>query len=401
MRTVRFNPLMGLAYLGFISLGLPDGLLGVAWPWMRQEFGVPLGSVGFIITMSTIGYILSSVAAGFLLARLGVGVLLAASTTAAGLGLTGTALSPALAVAAASAFVLGTGSGAIDSGLNAYAATNFGARHMNWLHAAFGLGALLGPLVMTAAVTSSLTWRWGYGFVAAVLGLLAMSFALSARLWRRSGQTPAAAAEPPAPVRHTLRLPEVWLGVAMFGFYTGLEIGTGLWLYTLLTSARGMAPGPAGLCVSGFWASLFAGRLLLGVLGDRFRPIRLVWAGLFGVALGGLLLVPPWQVTSVAGALLLGFAAAPVFPMLTLITSHRVGSGHADRAVGLQMGAAGLGGTAIPAGIGVLIGHYGAGVLGPCLALLAAVTLGILAYDRFLLPGRNGRNRLPGNALVD
>ncbi|HZM79575.1 MAG TPA: MFS transporter [Candidatus Limnocylindrales bacterium] len=397
MRTVRFNPLMGLAYLGFISLGLPDGLLGVAWPWMRAEFGVPLGSVGFIITMSTIGYILSSVAAGFLLARLGVGVLLAGSTTLAGLGLTGTALSPVLAVAACSALVLGMGSGAIDSGLNAYAATNFGARHMNWLHAAFGLGAMLGPLVMTAAVTSSLTWRWGYGSVAAVLALLAISFAASARLWRSSA-SPDKPVESPAPVRHTLRVPEVWLGVAMFGFYTGLEIGAGLWLYTLLISARGMAPGPAGVCVSGFWGSLFAGRLLLGVLGDRVLPIRLVWTGLFGVGLGGLLLVPPWPATSVAGALLLGFAAAPVFPMLTLVTSHRVGTGHADRAVGLQMGAAGLGGIALPAGIGVLIGHYGAGILGPALATLAAITLGILAYDRFLLPSRN---RLPDKALVD
>jgi len=396
----RFNPLMGLAYLGFISLGLPDGLLGVAWPWMRDEFGVPLGSVGFIITMSTIGYILSSVAAGFMLARLGVGVLLAASTTAAGLGLLGTALSPALPVAAAAAFVLGTGSGAIDSGLNAYAATNFGARHMNWLHAAFGLGAMLGPLVMTAAVTSSLTWRWGYGCVAAVLSLMAIAFAASARLWRTSAG-PGTPAELPAPVRHTLRVPEVWLGVAMFGFYVGLEIGAGLWLYTLLTSARGMAPGPAGVCVSGYWASLFVGRLLLGVLGDRVAPIRLVWTGLLGVALGGLLLVPSWQATSVAGAIVLGFFAAPVFPMLTLITSHRVGSGHADRAVGMQMGAAGLGGTVIPAGIGVLIGHYGAAILGPALAILAAVTLAILACDRFLLAGRRNRNRLPDKALFD
>jgi len=390
MRTVqRFNPLMGLAYLGFISLGLPDGLLGVAWPWMRDEFAVPLGSVGFIVAMSTIGYISSSVVAGFVLARVGVGVLLAGSTTLAGLGLAGTALSPALPVAAAAALVLGTGSGAIDSGLNAYAATNFGARHMNWLHAAFGLGAMLGPLVMTAAVTSSLTWRWGYGCVAAVLLLLAMAFAASARLWRTPA-SPDKPIAPPAPVRHTLRVPEVWLGVAMFGFYVGLELGAGLWIYTLLTSARGMAPGPAGLCVSAFWGSLFAGRLLLGVMGDRVAPVRLVWTGLFGVALGGLLLVPPWQATSVAGAVLLGFAAAPVFPMLTLITSQRVGIGHADRAVGLQMGAAGLGGTAIPAGIGVLIGHYGAGILGPALALIAAVTIGLFAYDRFLLPSRTG-----------
>lgn len=392
----RFNPLMGLAYLGFISLGLPDGLLGVAWPWMREEFGVPLGSVGFIVAMSTIGYISSSIVAGFVLARVGVGVLLAGSTVLAGLGLAGTAVSPVLAVAAVSAFVLGTGSGAIDSGLNAYAATNFGARHMNWLHAAFGLGAMLGPLIMTAAVTSSLTWRWGYGCVAGVLALLAFSFATTARLWKNK-TSPDTPAEPPAPVRHTLRLPEVWLGVAMFGFYVGLEIGTGLWIYTLLTSTRGMAPGPAGLCVSAFWGALFAGRLLLGVLGDRVAPVKLVWSGLFGVGLGALLLVPPWQLTSVAGAVLIGFAAAPVFPMLTLITSERVGAGHADRAVGLQMGAAGLGGTVIPAGIGVLIGNYGADILGPALVTVAAITMALFAYDRFLLPNRS---RLRDKALT-
>ncbi|HEX6682081.1 MAG TPA: MFS transporter [Candidatus Limnocylindrales bacterium] len=373
---------MGLAYLGFISLGLPDGLLGVAWPWVRTDFGVPLGSVGFVILLGTIGYVLSSVTAGFLLARLGVGRLLAGSTTLSCLGMAAFGSSRALAFAAAASLLIGLGSGAIDSGLNAYAASNFGARHMNWLHAAFGLGAMLGPLVMTAAVTSSWTWRWGYGAVATVLCLLAISFAVTARLWDRGRRAAAETPPTPAKVRKTLGVPAVWLGVAMFGVYTGLEVAVGLWLYTLLTEARGLPPGQAGLCVSAYWGSLFAGRLLLGVAGDRLSPVRLVWAGLAGVGLGAAMLLPSAAATSVAGALVIGFAAAPVFPMLTLITSQRVGADHADHAVGMQMGAAGLFGTVIPAGIGVLIGRAGGAVLGPAVVVLALVALGLFLVDR-------------------
>ncbi|MFD0785718.1 MFS transporter, partial [Micromonospora azadirachtae] len=173
--------LLVLAYLAFVSLGLPDGLIGVGWPSISNDFGVPTEAVGLVLTASTAGYLTSSVLAGFTLARLGVGWLLAGSTMLAALALTGYTVSPVLAVVIGAAVVLGLGSGAIDSGLNAYAAGAFGPRHMNWMHAFFGLGVAIGPLIMTGALGAGLSWRWGYGIVAAAQLALATAFASSVR----------------------------------------------------------------------------------------------------------------------------------------------------------------------------------------------------------------------------
>jgi fucose permease len=417
-RLVRVVPLLALAYAGFISLGLPDGLLGVGWPAMRTEFHQPVGAVGYVLALGTGGYMISSVAAGFTISRLGVGWLLAGSTGLAALALTGYALSPVLATVVGCALLLGLGSGAIDSGLNAYAAEHFGARQMNWLHASFGAGATLGPLVMTGVLSAELAWRWGYGLVAAAQAVLATAFALTATAWdaRRRGAAPAAApaalvepvaagagsaggagsggvglgaagsgggagsggaaaaatvAAPGRPtIRQTLALPAVWLGAAMFVVYVGVEIGAGLWTYTLLTDDRGVSARIAGLCVSAYWGSLFVGRVVIGLLGDRIAP-RHTLAACFALVLVGAALValpaPAW--VAVAGLMVIGFAAAPIFPLLTLTTADRVGPEHTDRAIGVQIGGAGLGGAIIPTGIGLIMDRWGAGTLG--LALLA------------------------------
>ncbi|MBO4209982.1 MFS transporter [Micromonospora echinofusca] len=379
--------LLLLAYLAFVSLGLPDGLLGVGWPSIRADLGVPTAAVGFVLTAGTTGYLLSSVAAGFTISRLGVGWLLAGSTVLAATALTGYALSPVLAVMVGCALLLGLGSGAIDSGLNAYAAGAFGPRHMNWLHAFFGLGVALGPLIMTGALSLGLAWRWGYAAVAAAQLLLATAFALTVRAWVRpapaTGGGPAHSPAPPVgPVQisATLRLPAVWLGVVAFALYVAIEAGAGLWAFLLLTEGRGMAATVAGLCVSGYWGSLFAGRVVQGVLAERLGTARIMWGSLVGMVLGAVLVAlpaPAW--VAVLGLGVVGFAAAPVFPLLTLTTAERVGTAHADRTIGLQIGAAGLGGALLPTGFGVLLSRTSVEALGPALVVCAVVLLALYA----------------------
>ncbi|MFI6266410.1 MFS transporter [Micromonospora sp. NPDC051006] len=402
--------LLLLAYLAFVSLGLPDGLIGVGWPSIRADFGVPTEAVGLVLTAGTAGYLTSSVLAGFTLARLGVGWLLAGSTLLASLALTGYTVSPGLALMIGCALVLGLGSGAIDSGLNAYAAGAFGPRHMNWMHAFFGLGVAIGPLIMTSALSLGLAWRWGYGIVAVAQLALAAAFALSVRAWRdRSRQAipdaPAAVADAasgpvgsvgvaptvgttdadraavgtagppiarPVPVRETLRLPAVWLGAVAFALYVAIEVAAGLWAFLLLTEARGLADATAGLCVSAYWGSLFLGRVVQGVVAERLGAAQVLRGSLLGMAAGAALIAlpaPAW--VAVAGLVVVGFAAAPVFPLLTLTTADRVGAAHADRTIGLQIGAAGLGGALVPAGIGVLLGNVSVQALGPALFVLA------------------------------
>jgi fucose permease len=368
--------LLLLAYLGFVSMGLDGGAHGVAWPYLRADFEVPVGAVGFLLITGTTGSVLASVAAGFAVRRLGVGWLLAGSTGLTVAALVGYALSPGLAFVVAAALFLGAGGGAIDASLNAYVARDFGTRHINWLHASFGAGATVGPLVMTGAIAAGLGWRSGYGTLAAVQALLALAFVITARAW----------ADPPAermttpglPSRRTWALPGLWLGAAAFLVEVAIEMAAALWAYLLLTEGRGMAEHHAGMAVSGFWASLFVGRLLSGVVTDRIGTHRVLTAGIAGMVAGAALVAlpaPGWL--AVAGLVLIGFAAAPMFPLLTLTTAERVGAAHADRTIGAQVGASALGATTVPAAIGVLIGRVGPEVLGPCLLLLAAL-LGLI-----------------------
>jgi fucose permease len=410
--------LLLLAYLAFASLGLPDGLIGVGWPFIRIDLGVPTEAVGVVLTAGTVAYLTSSVLAGFTLARVGVGWLLAGSTVLASLALTGYALTPALALMVGFALLLGLGSGAIDAGLNAYAAGAFGPRHMNWMHAFFGLGMAIGPLIMTGVMGAGLSWRWGYGLVAAAQLALATAFALTVRAWRDRTPVPApaepvlpaaapgdraesvpsgdavpaatvATVSPPAGesgrpvpprIAETLRLPAVWLGGAAFAVYVAIEVTTGLWAFLLLTDGRGVGRAAAGLCVSGYWGSLFVGRVVQGFVAERLGTARVLRSSLLGLVAGTVLIAlpaPAW--VTVAGLLVVGFAAAPVFPLLTLTTSERVGAAHADRAIGLQIGAAGIGAALVPAAVGVLLARTSVVVLGATLVALAVALLGLHA----------------------
>lgn len=378
--------LLLLAYLAFISLGLPDGLLGVGWPSMAADLRVSTDTVGMLLFAGTVGYLMSSVAAGFSLARLGVGRLLAGSTAMAGLALAGYAVSPALGLLIPCALLAGFGGGAIDAGLNAYAAGAFGPRHMNWLHAFFGLGVAIGPLIMTGVLSGGLSWRWGYGLVAGAQALLALAFAVTARAWARPDPDDSGTREgtsAPPRIGTTLRVPAVWLGVAAFAVYVGVEMATGLWAYLLLTEDRAVSAALAGLCVSAYWASLFVGRVVQGFIVERVGVARILTGSLIGLLTGSVLVAvpgPAWL--AVAGLMLVGFAAAPVFPLLTLTTADRVGAAHADRTIGVQIGASGLGGALIPAGIGVIIDRVGEQALGPALVVLSLVLLCLYAATR-------------------
>lgn len=370
---------LALAYFAFISLGLPDGLLGVAWPSMSADLHVSRETIGLLLIPSTCGYLISSVTAGFVLSKLGVGRLLAGSTALASLALFGYALSPAFAFTMACALAAGFAGGAIDAGLNAYAASAFGPRHMNWLHAFFGLGVAMGPLIMTASIQYGDAWRPGYLVVATGQAALAVAFVLTARQWaRRPAVEHTEHGRPAGPVstRDTLAMPAVWFSVLTIAVYVALEVAAGLFAYQLLTEGRGMSDAVAGVCVSLYWGSLFAGRVLQGFAAHRYLPHRVVVWSIGGMAAGAVLVAIPGPAALAAfGLMVIGFAAAAVFPLFTLLTAERVGAAHADRTIGLQMAGAGLGGSIIPALIGVLMGVAGVEALGPSLVVLAAALI--------------------------
>lgn len=372
-------PLLVLAYLSFVSLALPDSLIGVAWPPMRASLGQPVSALGLLPPVGVAAYLVSSTATGFVLARTGMGWLLAGSTALSAAALAGFGLASRFWAVVGAIGLLGLGSGAIDAGLNAHAARRFGARHISWMHAAYGLGAATGPLVVVATIGAGRSWRWAFAAVAATQAVLAAAFALTARRWedRAPGPRRGRATGAPRQVRrgrgrHPLRLGAVWQGAAAFAVQTGIESAAPLWAVVYLTGGRGLPAAPAGMTVAGYWAAMCAGRLVLGPLAERVGAWPVLTGGVTGVAGGALLVTlpgPAWQ--AVAGLVVVGFAAAPVFPLLTLTTADRVGGAHADTTVGVQVAASSLGAAAIPALVGTLIGTFGPPALAPSLLVLA------------------------------
>jgi fucose permease len=382
--------LMTIAYLAFVSLGLPDGLLGVAWPSISVTFGVPVASLGALLLAMTAGFLLSSFNSGQIVDRIGVGGLLLGSSLLVTLSLALYALTPSWWLAIGAAALMGMGGGAIDSGLNAYAAAHFRERHVNWLHACYGLGAMLGPLLMTATLSSGASWRWGYALVGGVLALMALSFAATRRMWSQPGaaDTPDTA-RPARPARmgEVMRRPLVWLGTFAFFIYTGLEVSAGQWAYTLFTEGRGIDAEAAGVWVGIYWGSLTVGRLVSGVLVERLGARRLLRSSMVLALVGALLL---WlnllPLLSFVGLALIGFALAPIFPLLIAQTPGRLGAGHATHAIGFQIAAANVGSSLLPALAGMLAQGFGLEIIGPFVLALALLLLllheGLLAADR-------------------
>lgn len=370
--------LLILTYLGFISIGLPDGLLGVAWPTMRHSFSAPIDALGGLLIMFTSGYLVSSFNSGKLLTVMNVGLMLGLSCAATGLALLGYATATAWWVVLAAGIAAGLGAGAIDAGLNTFAATHFSVRNVNLLHAFFGVGASCGPLIMTAMLTRGPGWRWGYGIVAIGQLALAAAFTLSHRRWDEGPQSKDATGAVAGPsYLATLRLPVVRWSVLVFFLYTGAEAATGAWAYSLFTESRGVTPAIGGSMVSVYWAALTAGRVLAALIGLKIPTSQLLRACLTIVALGAVLV---WSNLSVAvgffGLALMGFAFAPIFPSLIATTPDRLEKPAVANAVGFQIAAAVLGYSLTPATIGILARKFGLEIIPPSLFLAVLFLFG-------------------------
>lgn len=346
---------VALAFAAFVSLGLPDGVLGVAWPSVRRAFGRPLSDLGSILLAVMAGYLVSSFGSGAVVNRHGVGRVLAWSNALVAASCLGYALAPAWPVMLAAGLLAGLGAGAVDAGINVYAAERFSPRLVSWLHASWSLGAALGPLIMTATLAAGLAWTWGYAAVAAILAAMALSFFATVSLWGRPHPVAGETLREPSTFLRTLGRPRVWAHMTVFFLYTGLEASAGQWAYSLLTEARDIPPRVAGTWVGGYWASLAVGRVACGVAAHRFTAGTLLRAAMGSALLATLLIqADRGPAPTLAGLALLGFALAPIFPMLIASTPARLGAAHAAHAIGFQVAAACLGAAAVPGAAGMI-----------------------------------------------
>jgi fucose permease len=372
-----------LAALAFVSLGLPDGLLGVAWPSIRATFGLDLDALGALLVAATAGYVASSFSSGHLLGRINLGTVLAVSCGLTAAALLGYAAAPSWLLMLGLGAVLGLGSGAIDAALNTYVATHHGPRMLNWLHACFGVGAASGPLVMTAVLDSGSSWRRGYAIVGLAQLALAACFVVTFRWWPRSdGGGPAAPQTASMTTRATLRMPGAWLGIVAFFVYSGVEASIGAWTYTLLTESRGTAAVDAGLIVSLYWGSLTVGRLLAAAGGGLVGVGTVLRFAVWGVALGAAIV---WLNAGAAwtsvGLTVAGLASGPIFPSLVATTPARMGAAHAANAVGFQIAASAVGLSVLPGLVGVAADTFGIEAIA---RLTAALALALVIVYRML-----------------
>jgi fucose permease len=377
-------PSLLLACLAYLSVALPGSTLGLLWPSMRLSLGEPVGALGILLAFGITASVISSAVVGRI--RVPTGLLVAAGTMLTALALAAEALAPSMWVMTIGTALFGLGFGAIDTALNAHAARHFGARDINWMHASYGLGATVGPLLVTALLSAGRSWRQAYGIMALVLAALASVLALARRGWQAPAPPPDPhPVTPPAPTAASA----VISSLTFAAVETGIESGAGIWGYLFLTAGRGLTPAAAGVAVAAYWAMMCAGRVVLGPVAERLGPARVLAAAVAGVPLGAALMaVPGSGPLAVAGLMLLGLAAAPVFPLLTLTTGQRTGSA---RMVSLQVAASAAGSAALPAGLGLAIGAVGAWILAPSLLALGLAMGGLYA----LLPRWSGRSAPP------
>ena len=369
-----------LSYLAFLALGLPDGASGVLWPSIRGTFGLPQGGLGLVLVGAGMGYFAAGLVAAGLIGRWGIGLLLARAMGLLAAGLALQAAAPLWPLLVLGAAVAGFGSGAVDTGLNAYAALHFSPRRVNWLHGCYSVGTTVAPLAAVAMLARGGSWQLVNALLAASLLVLTGTFAATRDRWTgRAGLT--TVAEPGrqngagwrVAARHRL----VWLQAALFFCYTGLEMSLGQWGYAVLREERGVAAVTAGLWISLYWGGIAAGRFALGAIVDRVGADRML-RGCTVTALGGaaLFAVGPTSASS-PGLVLAGLALAPVFPTLVARGPDRVGAGIAAQAVGVKIAAGMLGSTAVPALAGLAVDWFGLGAVAWVGLITAALLLAL------------------------
>jgi fucose permease len=366
-------PVVALAYLYFIVLGMPGALLGIAWPSMRQTFELPLDAVGVLLTTSAIGYTLSSFYSGRLVYRLGYPRLLVLSSLLAIVGALGYVTAPSWPLILLAGAVMGAGGGMIDAGMNTYFAANYGPRLMSWLHASFGIGTTLAPLLMTALLRAEAPWQWGYAVIGLANALLIAGVSLTARQWRAPEIPATTSGAAKVGLADTLRLPVVWLNTALIILVVGLEFSPGQWTYSLFTESRSMTVELAGLMVTLYWGSFTIGRILYGLIGNGLKPVAALRACMVAAGVGAVLVwLDAGPIVNFLGVIVMGVAQAPIFPLIVTATPERVGSTHAANAIGFLIAAAGVGIAVLPGVVGVLATNLGLEIIGLMLVVMAA-----------------------------
>ena len=342
--------LLLIIYLAFISLGLPDSVLGSAWPAMFDDLGVPINYAGILSMIVAAGTVVSSLFSGKVIQKFGVAAVTTFSVLMTALALMGYSYSNHFAYLCLLAIPLGLGAGSVDAALNNYVALHYQAKHMNWLHSFWGVGAAIGPMILAGHLAKGETWSDGYHTIAWIQLALVLILVISLPLWIKSTTEKSAPVEAKKEGLFQLiqKLPGLKQALLLFFCYCTIEASFGLWGASYLVFERGFQAEQAARFASLFYLGITLGRFLSGFLSMHFSNRQLVYLGQGVIGLGILLLFLPFSETILPGFLLIGLGCAPIFPSLLHETPVNFGEKHSQSIMGMQMASAYVGITLMP-----------------------------------------------------
>ena len=351
--------LLAVIYLAFISLGLPDGLLGAAWPVMYPQLQVPVSNAGIISMIIAAGTIVSSLQSDRLTLKFGPGLVTAVSVAITALALFGFSVAGSFWLLCLLAIPYGLGAGSVDASLNNYVALHYSSRHMSWLHCMWGVGASIGPYIMGMALTGGHGWPAGYRWVALIQVVLTAVLFFSLPMWKKRPDAQAAqeSGEKPKalPLRQVVRIKGAPLIMVSFFCYCAMEMSTGLWASSYLVLHRGIDEQTAARFASLFYLGITAGRAFCGFVANRFSDESMIRAGQGVIVLGTLaIILPLGNAAALAGFVIIGLGCAPIYPCIIHSTPAHFGADKSQALIGVQMASAYVGACLAPPVYGFL-----------------------------------------------
>ena len=382
--------LLAVIYLSFISLGLPDALLGSAWPAMYGEFGVPVSYAGVISMIIAVGTIVSSLQSDRLTRRLGAGKVTAVSVGMTAAAIFGFSVSHSFWTLCLWAVPYGLGAGSVDAALNNYVALHYASRHMSWLHCMWGVGASLGPYIMGYALTGGGGWNMGYRYIALLQVVLTAVLVLSLPLWKTPAKDAAEGNGGSAlSLGQILRIPGAKAVMVTFFCYCAVEQTAGLWASSYLALHKGVPAETAAGFASLFFIGITVGRALSGFLTMKLSDSRMIRLGQGIIAAGiAAFLLPLGEHAALAGLLLIGLGCAPIYPCVIHSTPAHFGAEKSQAIIGVQMASAYLGTCLMPPLFGVIANHITVSLFP--LYLLAILILMVFMHEALLKSSRDG-----------
>jgi len=384
--------LLIIIYLSFISLGLPDSLLGSAWPSMYQMLNVPLHYAGFISMIIAGGTVVSSVLSAKIIKRFGTGIVTAVSVLMTAVALAGFSLSRTFLYLCLCAIPLGLGAGSVDAALNNYVALHYKARHMSWLHCFWGIGASIGPIIMASFLMRRNSWNLGYRTISIIQFCLVLLLFISLPLWKKSKTEENTAQQNPikfTKLFHIIGVKEVLIA---FFCYCTIETITGLWGASFLVMVKGISPEIAAQWIALYYLGITAGRFISGFVTVKLSNRQMIRLG--QIIIGGgiiVLLLPLGNSTLLPGFFLIGLGCAPIYPSLLHETPKNFGETYSQAIMGIQMGSAYVGTTLMPPIFGWLASRIHFGIFPVFIGIVLIIKVVMIeTLNRKIDKARNG-----------